>query len=110
MVSDCPRAAYPARRTTASYDVDAPHRADVASRGVNLRVTYDRAADAAWLYLRAIGPGEARSKPLTGTLIADFDEGGHLIGLEVLHASHVLPAEVLAGAEDITGGRGGSSG
>jgi uncharacterized protein YuzE len=74
-----------------------------------MRVTYDPVADAAYVELAGpIGDGESASTihsimtPGDGGEIAlDFDADGRLLGIEVLHASAVLPAAVLAEAERI---------
>jgi uncharacterized protein YuzE len=71
-----------------------------------MRVTYDAAADAAYVSLvDTIGDGEAATQihSITtpgdrGEVALDFDADGRLLGIEVLHASAVLPAAVLAGA------------
>lgn len=65
---------------------------------------YDPEADAAYLNVvdRDLQPGEAvyQSEMITtpgerGTLIADFDADGRLLGIEVLAASSVLPPELM---------------
>jgi uncharacterized protein YuzE len=71
-----------------------------------MRVTYDPAADAAYVSLvEAIGDGEAATQIHSigtpgdrGEVALDFDADGRLLGVEVLNASAVLPAEVLADA------------
>ena len=77
------------------------------SRGSNdLRVTDDPSVDAAYLDLSgAIGPGGvARSVVCDvgvdcGHVTLDFDAAGKLVGLEVVGASPLLPAAMLAQAE-----------
>jgi uncharacterized protein YuzE len=73
----------------------------------DVRVTYDPDADAAYLNLvdRDLQPGEAVHQSDLGdtpggrgTLIADFDRDGRLLGIEVLGARAVLPPELLHGA------------
>jgi uncharacterized protein YuzE len=74
-----------------------------------MRVTYDAAADAAYIALaEPIGDGEAATTIHSimtpgdrGEVALDFDADGRLLGLEVLHAGAVLPAAVLAEAERI---------
>lgn len=70
---------------------------------MNLRVTYDPSADAAMIYLVPIGPGEAKRvvEAVPQSIILDFDQHNHLIGIEVLNASYVLPKEVWKGAEKL---------
>ncbi|MFT2752920.1 DUF2283 domain-containing protein [Clavibacter sp. Sh2088] len=71
-----------------------------------MRVTYDAAADAAYIYLAGtIADGESATQIHSimtpgdrGEVALDFDADGRLLGIEVLHASAVLPAVVLAGA------------
>jgi uncharacterized protein YuzE len=73
-----------------------------------MRTTYDREADAVYIALVDVAPGEAtvqREVP-TGNedsmIVLDFDERGFLLGVEVLGASAVLRDEVLANATDVT--------
>ncbi|KZC95395.1 DUF2283 domain-containing protein [Clavibacter tessellarius] len=74
-----------------------------------MRVTYDAVADAAYIALAGpVGEGEAATtihSILTpgdrGEVALDFDADDRLLGIEVLHASAVLPAAVLAEAERI---------
>jgi uncharacterized protein YuzE len=69
-----------------------------------MRVTYDPAVDAAYIYLREIEAGGAvytyLAKPEieTDMINLDFDREGRLIGIEVLSASHHLPRELIAQA------------
>ena len=68
---------------------------------MNLKLTYDAAVDAAYLYLVPFQPGNAKKTyacdpdEVGGQIQLDFDEGGRLIGIEVLDASHLLPADLL---------------
>lgn len=72
---------------------------------MNARVTFDRKANAAYIYLRDIGPGEAvtqcpvECKEVKGWIILDLDKAGRLIGIEVLEATRGLPDRVLESAE-----------
>jgi uncharacterized protein YuzE len=71
-----------------------------------MRVTYDAAADAAYVHLvGTIAHGESATQIHSimtpgdrGEVALDFDADGRLLGIEVLHASAVLPAAVLADA------------
>jgi uncharacterized protein YuzE len=73
----------------------------------HMRVTFDRAANAAYIYLREIGSGEvhetvnADGKHTRGMVNLDFDKKGRLIGIEVLDATRALPQEVLDAAQRI---------
>ena len=72
-----------------------------------MRVEFDRSSNAAYIYLKSIGQGEAVRQhevddPDTrGMIVLDFDKDGRLIGIEVLDATRALPEEVLRGAERI---------
>lgn len=70
-----------------------------------MRVTYDAAFDAAYIQLvDEIGAGGvANTYPcdpteVGGMINLDFDHAGRLVGVEVLDASKLLPAEVLESA------------
>ena len=69
-----------------------------------VRVSYDPEADAAYITLidRELRPGEAAHQSDMidtpgdrGSLIADFDAEGRLLGIEVLAARSVLPMNLL---------------
>jgi uncharacterized protein YuzE len=70
-----------------------------------MRVTFDRGGNAAYIYLKEIGEGEAVRQHLVdephtrGMIVLDFDKKGRLIGIEVLDATRALPQEVLDHAE-----------
>ncbi len=67
-----------------------------------MRVTYDPATGAAYLYLvDRIKPGEAKRQEvvLDGRLVLDFDEGGKLLGIEILEGDVMLRAETVEGAK-----------
>ncbi len=64
-----------------------------------MRVTFDRQANAAYIYLVDVEPGEAVKQEVAGPVILDFNRSGHLIGIEVLRATKFLPREVLDAAE-----------
>lgn len=68
-----------------------------------MRFSYDADVDAAYLSLvdRDLRDGEAAQQSDiistpggAGSLILDFDEGGRLLGVEVLSARAVLPVEL----------------
>ncbi|MEV0981379.1 DUF2283 domain-containing protein [Streptomyces sp. NPDC049915] len=72
----------------------------------DVRVTYDKTADAAYVYF--VHPQaraqSARMYPcdpvkVDGMINLDFDEQGRLIGIEVLAASSKLPEHLLESAE-----------
>lgn len=71
-----------------------------------MRITYDRSADAAYIYIVDViaAGGVDRTVPVDpvevgGMINLDFNVEGHLLGIEVLDASTYLPAEVLWSAE-----------
>ena len=77
----------------------------------DVRVTYDAEADAAYLHLAGprAEPKVARMYPcdpvqVEGMINLDFDEAGHLVGIEVLAARSKLPGHLLETAERIGGG------
>jgi uncharacterized protein YuzE len=66
-----------------------------------LKVEYDKNVDAAYINLI---PSQSAAATRTyacdpeevgGQIQLDFDDAGQLIGIEVLDASHLLPADVL---------------
>jgi uncharacterized protein YuzE len=70
-----------------------------------MKVTYDSAADAAYIYLvDRIDAGEvAKTYPcdpreVNGEINLDFDSQGRLLGIEVLDASRYLPQSLLRAA------------
>lgn len=75
-----------------------------------MRVTYDAAVDAAYVYLVGeINAGDAvRTVPVDpreigGMINLDFDAEGRLVGVEVLDASRFLSPETYAGGSDDRG-------
>ncbi len=70
-----------------------------------MRITFDRSANAAYIYLVPIGPGEAATTHdvtpphARGMILLDFNKAGRLIGIEVLNATRILPDDLLKQAE-----------
>jgi uncharacterized protein YuzE len=59
-----------------------------------LRLTYDPAADAAYIYLQpatVIQPSVATTLPVNASINLDFDDEGRLVGVEVLGARNLRP-------------------
>jgi uncharacterized protein YuzE len=62
-----------------------------------MQITYDKEADAVYIYLVEIGPGEVKKtyccdrQQVGGLINLDFDRSNRLIGIEVLNASSKLP-------------------
>jgi len=63
-----------------------------------MKVTYDREADAAYIYLKEkIGKGEVKSTiSMNENIILDFDADKKLIGIEILSASTIVPKSAVA--------------
>lgn len=72
---------------------------------MDIRVTYDHSANAAFIYLATIGPGKiARTvEAVPQTVLLDFDDEGRLLGIEVLNARRMLPRAFLDRAERLDG-------
>lgn len=75
---------------------------------IPVRLTYDRDADAAYLYLvESIGPNgvaQTRSSMLEldrASIDFDLDAEDKVLGIEILGASRVLTAETLRAAEHL---------
>ena len=67
-----------------------------------MRLTYDPAADAAYVYLvDRIAPGEAKQQvtALDGAVVLDLDATGRLLGVEVVYAKRLLRPETIEEAE-----------
>ncbi len=58
-----------------------------------MRVTYDKEADAAYIYIKdRILPGEVKNTiSLNRNINLDFDRNSKIIGMEILHASKNMP-------------------
>ena len=71
----------------------------------NIKLTYDKSADAAYIYLDNIPPaGVAKTyscdpAEVGGMINLDFTENGTLIGIEIIDASKKLPKAFLDKAE-----------
>jgi uncharacterized protein YuzE len=62
-----------------------------------MKMTYDRGADAAYIYVKdSIAAGEvAKTIALDRNINLDFDKNEKLLGIEILSASKVLPEKQL---------------
>ncbi len=57
-----------------------------------MKVNYDKEADAAYIYLKKILPGEVKhTVELDKNIILDFNYQRRLVGIEILSASKVIP-------------------
>ena len=70
-----------------------------------MRIEYDPEADAAYIYVvEEIGAGGVAKTVMldpaegVGMINLDFDDEGHLLGIEFLDASRHLTADVLGGS------------
>ena len=65
-----------------------------------LRVEFDRAADATFVYLTRIGSGDVQAtiEAVPQTVMLDVDYDRHLVGIEAAGARRILPAHVLRSA------------
>lgn len=68
-----------------------------------MRTTYDKEADAAYIYVKyPLKAGEAvKTIELDQNLYADVDKNGRFLGLEILNASKVLSKQVLLNAQPL---------
>lgn len=71
---------------------------------------YDPQVDMGYIELGTIVPGEAtkqleveKAGPIPMRLILDFDDAGHLLGIEVFAAEELLRPEMMRG--DVSGGQ-----
>lgn len=75
---------------------------------VNLKVAYDKEADAVYIYLSDIEPGsitetvthDEMPENIKGDINLNFDKQGILRGIEILYATEVLPQKFLAALKD----------
>ena len=68
---------------------------------MDLRMRFDRVADAAYIYLCDIEPGGVAKTIVCDDLPVnlDVDQQGKLVGIEILSAASTLPAEIIETAE-----------
>jgi uncharacterized protein YuzE len=70
----------------------------------NVKFTHDPEADAAYLALSPIKPGEAVTQEVVpvdgGDVVLDFNRDGFLLGVEILGAEALLKPEVLVKATE----------
>ena len=71
--------------------------------GPVMRLTYDREADAAYLYLKKLVPGEVKrtvgALPPMDDVTLDLNAEGQVVGVEFLDPARQLPVELLEQAE-----------
>ena len=67
-----------------------------------MKITFDKDADAAYIYFKEISPGEvSKTISLNDSINIDIDVDGKTLGIEILDASKNLPGEAVALAEVI---------
>jgi|SwirhisoilCB2_FD_contig_41_12765756_length_338_multi_2_in_0_out_0_1 uncharacterized protein YuzE len=68
---------------------------------MDLRVRFDRVADAAYIYLCDIEPASVAKTIVCDDLPVnlDVDQQGKLVGIEILSAARTLPTEIIETAE-----------
>jgi uncharacterized protein YuzE len=66
-----------------------------------MRMTYDPAADAMYLYLTERAAKVARTEEVAAGLMLDFDRNGRVIGIEMLSVSHLPGAKPMQMAFEI---------
>ncbi len=66
-----------------------------------MKVTYDKEADAAFIYLKdKIEKGEVKNTiSMNDNIVLDFDSNKKLIGIEILSASKVIPKSAVSQME-----------
>ena len=67
-----------------------------------MKITFDKEADAAYIYFKEIGEGEvSQTICLNDSINVDLDKDGRTLGIEILDATHNLPSSTLRTAEII---------
>ena len=66
---------------------------------MEMKITFDKEADAAYIYLKEISPEEiAQTISLNESVNIDLDSEGRTLGIEIIDASKNLPASTLKSA------------
>jgi len=66
---------------------------------MTIKITFDKEADAAYIYFKDISPGEvAKTISLNESINIDLDSEGKTLGIEILEANKNLPSNVLNSA------------
>ena len=61
-----------------------------------MKITFDKEADAAYIYFKDISPGEVETTiSLNENVNIDLDKDGKTLGIEILNASKNLPVNAL---------------
>ena len=66
---------------------------------MEMKIEYDKDADAAYLYFKEIAEGEiVQTISLNESVNIDLDKDGKTLGIEILDASKTLPANAIKSA------------
>ena len=66
---------------------------------MEMKITFDKEADAAYIYFKEISPGEvATTISLNDSVNIDLDVKGKTLGIEILDATKNLPSDALKSA------------
>ena len=66
---------------------------------MSMKITFDKEADAAYIYFKEISPGEvSKTISLNDSVNIDLDSSGKTLGIEIIDASRNLPASALKSA------------
>ncbi len=69
---------------------------------MEMKITYDSEADAAYIYFKEISRGEVtQTISLNESINIDLDKDGKTLGIEILDASKNLPKNTIKSAEII---------
>ncbi len=64
-----------------------------------MKITYDKEADAAYIYFKELSPEEvSQTISLNDSVNIDLDKDGKTLGIEILDATKNLPANALKSA------------
>ena len=64
-----------------------------------MKITYDKEADAAYIYFKEVSPEEvSQTISLNDSVNIDLDKEGKTLGIEILDATKNLPANALKSA------------
>ena len=65
-----------------------------------IKITFDKEADAAYIYFKEIAKGEvAKTISLNDSINIDLDADEQILGMEILNASENMPVSALNSAE-----------
>ncbi|HUS50491.1 MAG TPA: DUF2283 domain-containing protein [Candidatus Paceibacterota bacterium] len=66
---------------------------------MEMKITFDKEADAAYIYFKEVSPGEVETTiSLNDSVNVDLDKEGRTLGIEILNANKNLPQSALKSA------------